>query len=223
MSNQYCYSAAIWSYPASHMEAQRAGMLSEVRQEPDLTSEADLRAAEVVRPEDVLRLNSITQDYLCKPSANIYDIEFTRFKIRDLDTDQVLFEIEKPSDEASEREDQPAEAARYVRYRFSEDFLHLKRVGATVEFVVGSKPINKFRMVERHFFKDRLLKSFDFEFGFCIPNSKNTCEHIYEFPHLSPELVREMVESPYETRSDSFYFVDDRLIMHNKADYSYDG
>ncbi|VDO38965.1 unnamed protein product [Haemonchus placei] len=36
-------------------------MLSEVRQEPDLTSEADLRAAEVVRPEDVLRLNSITQ------------------------------------------------------------------------------------------------------------------------------------------------------------------
>ncbi|KAK6049153.1 hypothetical protein COOONC_13342 [Cooperia oncophora] len=72
-------------------------MLSEVRQEADLTSEADLRAAEVVRPEDVLKLNSITQDYLCKPSANIYDIEFTRFKIRDLDTDQVLFEIEKPT------------------------------------------------------------------------------------------------------------------------------
>uniref|UniRef100_A0A183FAY7 GMP_PDE_delta domain-containing protein n=1 Tax=Heligmosomoides polygyrus TaxID=6339 RepID=A0A183FAY7_HELPZ len=70
-----------------------------------------------------------------------------------LDTDQVLFEIEKPSEDSSEREDQPAEAARYVRYRFSEDFLHLKRVGATVEFVVGSKPINKFRMVERHFFK----------------------------------------------------------------------
>ncbi|ETN80966.1 GMP-PDE, delta subunit [Necator americanus] len=199
-------------------------MLSEVQAEfPELTSEAELRAAEVVRPEDVLRLNAITQDYLCKPSANIYDIEFTRFKIRDLDTDQVLFEIEKPPEDASEREDQPAEAARYVRYRFSEDFLHLKRVGATVEFVVGSKPINKFRMVERHFFKDRLLKSFDFEFGFCIPNSKNTCEHIYEFPNLSPELVKEMVECPYETRSDSFYFVDDQLIMHNKADYSYDG
>lgn len=32
------------------------------------------------------------------------------------------------SEDASEREDQPAEAARYVRYRFSEDFLHLKRV-----------------------------------------------------------------------------------------------
>lgn len=32
-----------------------------------------------------------------------------------------------------------------------------------------------------------------------------------------------MVECPYETRSDSFYFVDNRLVMHNKADYAYNG
>lgn len=56
-----------------------------------------------------------------------------------------------------------------------------------VEFVVGDKPVNKFRMIERHFFRDKLLKSFDFEFGFCIPQSRNTVEHIYEFPVLSPE------------------------------------
>lgn len=31
-----------------------------------------------------------------------------------------------------------------------------------------------------------------------------------------------MINNPFETRSDSFYFVDDRLIMHNKADYVYD-
>jgi len=36
-------------------------------------------------------------------------------------------------------------------------------------------------------------------------------------------LVREMIASPYETRSDSFYFVDDSLVMHNKADYAYNG
>lgn len=35
--------------------------------------------------------------------------------------------------------------------------------------------------------------------------------------------VRLMVENPYETRSDSFYFVDNKLIMHNKADYAYNG
>ena len=76
-------------------------------------------------------------------------------------------------------------------------------------------------MIERHFFRNKLLKSFDFDFGFCIPDSKNTVEHIYDFPKLEPETVRQMVAHPFETKSDSFYFVDGKLIMHNKADYSY--
>lgn len=59
---------------------------------------------------------------------------------------------------------------------------------SSVEFTVGTKAVNKFRMIERHFFREKMLKSFDFEFGFCIPNSKNTCEHIYNFPVLAPEL-----------------------------------
>jgi len=56
-----------------------------------------------------------------------------------------------------------------------------------VEFTVGEKPVSKFRMIERHYFRDRLLKSFDFEFGFVMPHSKNTMEHIYEFPTLSDD------------------------------------
>lgn len=35
-------------------------------------------------------------DYLCRLEDNIYNIDFTRFKIRDLDTETVLFEIAKP-------------------------------------------------------------------------------------------------------------------------------
>lgn len=54
-----------------------------------------------------------------------------------------------------------------------------------VEFSVKDKPLDKFQMIERHYFKDKILKTFDFDFGFCIPNSKNTCEHIYDFPHLT--------------------------------------
>ncbi|CAK6950413.1 protein unc-119 homolog B [Scomber scombrus] len=114
-------------------------------------------------------------------------------------------------------------AGRFVRYQFTPAFLKLRTVGATVEFTVGDRPINSFRMIERHYFQGRLLKNFDFDFGFCIPNSRNTCEHIYEFPQLPDDLIRQMVEHPYETRSDSFYFVDNKLIMHNKADYAYNG
>ena len=56
-----------------------------------------------------------------------------------------------------------------------------------VEFSNGSKAVEKFRMIERHYFRDRLLKSFDFEFGFVMPNSTNSMEHIYEVPALAEE------------------------------------
>ena len=66
-----------------------------------------------------------------------------------------------------------------------------------VEFTVGPKPVENFRMIERHYFKEKLLKSFDFTFGFCMPNSKNTCEHIYEFPKLSAEESKWYILMPF--------------------------
>jgi protein unc-119 len=162
----------------------------------------------IISPEDCLRLNKIADDYLCGSDANVYEIDFTRFKIRDLESGATLFEIAKPPnseqyggvelDEGDlletasvSQDDEPADpnnSGRYVRYQFTPQFLKLKQVGATVEFTVGSKSVSNFRMIERHFFKDQLLKTFDFEFGYCIPFSKNTCEHIYEFPSLPPDL-----------------------------------
>ncbi|KAG9265765.1 protein unc-119 homolog B [Astyanax mexicanus] len=190
-----------------------------------VTTEEELLANTIITPEDVLGLQKITENYLCSPEDNVYNIDFTRFKIRDMETGTVLFEITKPPalDKGGDKRDIDPNAGRFVRYQFTPAFLRLRQVGATVEFTVGDIPINNFRMIERHYFRDQLLKSFDFEFGFCIPSSKNTCEHIYEFPPLSEDIMREMILHPYETQSDSFYFVDNKLVMHNKADYSYSG
>lgn len=41
-------------------------------------------------------LSVVVAGYLCKPQDNIYNIDFVRFKIRDLETGTVLFEIAKP-------------------------------------------------------------------------------------------------------------------------------
>ncbi|XP_072270025.1 protein unc-119 homolog B [Pyxicephalus adspersus] len=131
-----------------------------------------------------------------------------------------LLELDEEEPETGQLD---SSAGRFVRYQFTPAFLRLRKVGATVEFTVGDKPVNSFRMIERHFFRDRILKTFDFDFGFCIPNSCNTCEHMYEFPQLSEDIIQLMIDNPYETRSDSFYFVDNKLIMHNKADYAYNG
>jgi len=68
-------------------------------------------------------------DYLCPVEANIYNIEFTRFKLRDLNTQTVLFEVSKP-EEDGEEEASP-DSTRFVRYLFPPDFLHLRNVGAT--------------------------------------------------------------------------------------------
>ena len=54
-----------------------------------------------------------------------------------------------------------------------------------------------------------------------MPNSINEWETIYEIPELDPELKQKMIDFPWETRSDSFYFVEGKMIIHNKAIYNY--
>ena len=57
----------------------------------------------------------------------------------------------------------------------------------------------------------------DFLFDFCIPNSTNTWEAIYDMPELPADLLQEMIDNPWETESDSFFFVGETMIMHNKV------
>ena len=73
--------------------------------------------------------------YLVDGRKNDYKIDFTRFKIRDINTGSVLFEITKPEDEDTEEEidyeECDPDSGRFVRYRFTDEFLRLKSVGAT--------------------------------------------------------------------------------------------
>ena len=78
-----------------------------------------------ITPDEVLSLSHITEDYLCPPEANVYGIDFTRFKIRDIESKTTLFEIAKPppgtaeEDGDEEREDLDPNAGRFVRYQFT--------------------------------------------------------------------------------------------------------
>ena len=49
------------------------------------------------------------------------------------------------------------------------------------------KEVNNFVMIERHYFRKRLVKEFEFKFPFCIPGSTNSVEHVYELPPLTEE------------------------------------
>lgn len=113
------------------------------------------------------------------------------------------------------------EKLRTINYDFSVDVLKTNTVSTKLVFSVGKKEVNKFRLIERHYFNNMLVKNYDFQFGYCIPKSVNTWEAIYAIPLLENELVEKMVKQPYQTKSDSFYFVDGELIIHNKAVYRY--
>lgn len=65
--------------------------------------------------------------------------------------------------------------------------LTAKCAGSLV-FSNGPEPLEGFRMIERHYFRDVLIKSFDFDFGFVIPNTTNTWESVYTLPTLPESL-----------------------------------
>ena len=54
----------------------------------------------------LLVVSGITSTYLCPTNANVYNIDFVKFKIRDVESGAVLFEIAKPPDDEVDRVDQ---------------------------------------------------------------------------------------------------------------------
>jgi hypothetical protein len=176
-------------------------------------------------PQDVLRLEKPTDGFMCPLAANTYGIEFFQFTISDYNSKKIIFELGRdlppPPDISVDLTAVGYDLGRKIRYNFSEDVLKLPLIQTSLVFGVGQKSVEGFRMIERHYFRDELVKSFDFEFGFCIPGSTNTWDQVYSLPAMSPSLLEDMIQNPYETKSDSFYFVENKLIMHNKASYKY--
>jgi hypothetical protein len=179
-----------------------------------------------VTTDQVLSFQSPTKGFLCPLSANKVGIDFLSFQIRDYDSKRMIFEVSKDNQDAVAKNslnlaDMSEDSYRRIKYNFSADVLRTPTISTILAFSVGDNEVEDFRMIERHYFRDQLIKSYDFTFGFCIPNSTNTWEAVYAVPLLEDSIVEDMIANPFETKSDSFYFVNDKLIMHNKAEYCY--
>jgi hypothetical protein len=132
-----------------------------------------------------------------------------------------LVEVEDDDIDNENIKDTDDPTTRVIKYHLGPDFLKLKTIGLTLKFSNGEKPIQNMLMVERHYFKGRVLRSYEFKFGFVIPNSQNSWEFIYDLPTLSPEEAEEIINAPWEVKSDSFFFAENKLIIHNRAEYNY--
>eukprot|EP00933_Yihiella_yeosuensis_P067781 TRINITY_DN7281_c2_g5_i1.p1 TRINITY_DN7281_c2_g5~~TRINITY_DN7281_c2_g5_i1.p1 ORF type:complete len:229 (+),score=45.56 TRINITY_DN7281_c2_g5_i1:69-689(+) len=176
-------------------------------------------------PDYVLSLTAPTETFLCNLSDNVYGINFFSFKIRSVEegSETVLFNIGCQPHEVQHLPpvEQQDDSSRFIQYHFGPEFLELSTIGTTLGFTNGEYPLQNFRMIERHYFRDQLLASYDFSMPFVIPNTANTWEMIYTKPELSEEWKEVLRSCPWEARSDSFFFVEDRLVMHNRAEYNY--
>ncbi|XP_051242991.1 protein unc-119 homolog A isoform X2 [Dicentrarchus labrax] len=91
---------------------------------------AEWRPGEPVTPQHVLWLNSYTEEYLCSPEDNIFNVNFSRFKIRDLGSGAVILDIKKHG--PTEIQDViDLDTSRFIQYHFSPAFLALREIGAT--------------------------------------------------------------------------------------------
>ena len=85
----------------------------------------------------------------------------------------------------------------------------------------GDKPVPGIHLVEKHFFKGNLIKTYDFQFGFMIPGTENQWETIYDLPQFTEEQKMELITSPNEVTSDSYFFVGNELVIHERCRYNY--
>ena len=176
------------------------------------------------KPDNARELDKSTDKFYWTMADNIYKIKFLRYRIRDIDSGITLVDIsdDGAEDQKSEMEDQEIpDEDRLLRYQFGPDFLELGTIGTQLDFSVGDNEVKNFVMIERHYFKDKLIKSFEFNFKFCIPNTTNSWEVIYDMPELTDDEKKDIISSPWETKSDSFFFVQNRLVMHTRAIYDY--
>jgi len=111
---------------------------------------------------------------------------------------------------------------RSIAYNFPPSFLDLKTIGTSLRFQVGEEAVANFRMIERYYdHENKLIRVYDFDFPFCMPSSTNEMEAVYSLPELTAEQKAGMISKSPGSCSDSFYFVGNTLVMHNKAFYTY--
>lgn len=181
--------------------------------------------------EKAKNLKQRPQTFLCKMKANNIELQFVHFKLRNPDTGRVYIETEfkerNNADLLIDDDQYPPEILavlnemRFVQYKLPIEFLTTRTLSCSLKLKIGDKIVESLVMVENHYFNNHMIAQFEFKLPFCGPNTKNTAEYIYELPELDEKVIAEINKKRLSTFSDTFFFADGVLVMHNKAEYSF--
>ena len=180
-----------------------------------------------ITPDYVKSLHSFTDSFLCDLDDNIYNIYFTKLVFKQMQNNQnnkekILFELKSDYNNINEEIKQKAKEIkdiyknpRMIRYHLDKELLDFN-LKLTLEYKNESQKPSSLKMVENHYHNSKLIWQFFNDFGFCIPNSDNSKDIIYKFnSHEFEELSKS--KSSFEIKTDTFFFANDKLIIHNKT------
>lgn len=106
-------------------------------------------------------------------------------------------------------------------YNFPISFFDAKYISTYLKIKVGDLEVKNLVLVENHYFEDKKIASFKFTFPFAVPNSTNTWEYVYEIPQIEPEFIDLLKNQKAKNYSDTFFFVNGEIILHNKSVYRF--
>ena len=168
--------------------------------------------------EQALKMDKPTDKFLIKLEDNIYGVRFNGFQLRDIKTGKIYHEY-YPKD--------PFEldyfADHMLDYPFPNEILKgQKHLGTSLNLVVGDNVVKNLVLLERHYIGGKLAANFRFAFPLFIPKSENKVEFIYDIPKLAPEVEEKLNKGEdVHAASDTFVFVEGKLIVHRRAKYTY--
>lgn len=181
--------------------------------------------------DQVKNLSHRPQTFFCQIKANKFALQFLHFTLKNPETGKVFCDAsfdEHKNEELLIDDDQYSpemlsvfDEMRYIHYEFPISFLQSKVLSCMLNFKVGDLPVKNLTLIENHYFHDERIASYEFKLPFCPPNTRNTAEYIYEVPALDDKIIQEISNNGLSTYSDTFFFVNGELIMHNKAEYSF--
>ncbi len=167
--------------------------------------------------EHIKNMKKQTDSFLVSLDDNIYGIRFKGFKIRDVESGEVFHEFV-----AEDIYQLDYFADHELEYLFPHNLLRAKNIGSNLTLVVGDNLVKDLTLIERHYINDSLVAHYEFNFPIFMPNSENNIEFMYPVPKLSEESRKSLEEGDdIVAKSDTFIFVDKKLIIHRRANYTY--
>lgn len=169
--------------------------------------------------EQMEKMTAPTSHFLVKLEDNKPGVRFNGFRLRDCESNEIIHEYYPENmfelDYFADHE---------LEYQFPSKILKAKTLGSSLTLCVGSQIVKNLVLAERHYIDGKLAANYSFKFPIFMPNSTNNVEFIYNVPKLDQTVLDKINQKkPVNARSDTFVFVEGKLIIHRRAKYVYLG